>query len=61
LSQEPGLGRLPNKQILKSPAIEDMYVERLDERLGITAPTVFFTLKSWQMPVQFHPIKASII
>lgn len=48
-------------QILKSLAIEDMYVERLAERLGITAPTVFFTLKSWQMPVQFHPIKASII
>ena len=48
-------------QILKSLAIEDMYVERLAERLGITAPTVSFTLKSWQMPVQFRPIKASII
>ena len=29
-------------QILKSLAIEDMYVERLAERLGITAPTVSF-------------------
>lgn len=32
-------------QILKSLAIEDMYVERLSERLGITAPTVSFHLK----------------
>ena len=32
-------------QILKSLAIEDMYVERLAERLGITAPTVSFHLK----------------
>ena len=32
-------------QILKSLAIEDMYVERLAERLGITAPTVSFHLR----------------
>ena len=32
-------------QILKSLSIEDMYVERLAERLGLTAPTVSFHLK----------------
>lgn len=32
-------------QILKSLALEDMYVERLAERLGITPPTVSFHLK----------------
>lgn len=32
-------------QILKSLTIEDMYVERLSERLGITPPTVSFHLK----------------
>lgn len=32
-------------QILKSLATEDMYVERLAERLGITASTVSFHLK----------------
>lgn len=32
-------------QLLKSLAEEDMYVERLAERLGITAPTVSFHLK----------------
>lgn len=32
-------------QILKSLAIEDMYVERLAERLGLTAPTISFHLK----------------
>ena len=32
-------------QILKSLASEDMYVERLAERLGLTAPTVSFHLK----------------
>lgn len=32
-------------QILKSLAVEDMYVERLAERLGLTAPTVSFHLK----------------
>ena len=32
-------------QILKSLAMEDMYVERLAERLGLTAPTVSFHLK----------------
>lgn len=32
-------------QILKSLALEDMYVERLAERLGITASTVSFHLK----------------
>ena len=32
-------------QILKSLAIEDMYVERLAERLGISAPTVSVHLK----------------
>lgn len=32
-------------QILKSLAIEDMYVERLAERLNISAPTVSFHLK----------------
>ncbi len=32
-------------QILKSLMIEDMYVERLAERLGLTPPTVSFHLK----------------
>ena len=32
-------------QILKSLSQEDMYVERLAERLGLTAPTVSFHLK----------------
>ena len=32
-------------QILQSLALEDMYVERLAERLGVTAPTVSFHLK----------------
>jgi len=32
-------------QILKSLATEDMYVERLAERLGLTAPTISFHLK----------------
>lgn len=32
-------------QILKSLALEDMYVERLAQRLDITAPTVSFHLK----------------
>lgn len=32
-------------QILKSLAMEDMYVERLAERLGLTAATVSFHLK----------------
>ena len=32
-------------QILKSLVMEDMYVERLAERLGISAPTVSFHLK----------------
>jgi len=32
-------------QILKSLVIEDMYVERLAERLGLTPPTVSFHLK----------------
>ena len=32
-------------QILKSLAIEDMYVERLSERLGLSAPTISFHLK----------------
>ena len=32
-------------QILKSLAMEDMYVERLAERLGITPSTVSFHLK----------------
>ena len=32
-------------QILRSLAVEDMYVERLAERLGLTAPTVSFHLK----------------
>ena len=32
-------------QILKSLAIEDMYVERLAERMGLTAATVSFHLK----------------
>ena len=32
-------------QILKSLAIEEMYVERLAERLGITPSTVSFHLK----------------
>ena len=29
-------------QILKSLALEDMYVERLAERLGLTPPTISF-------------------
>lgn len=33
-------------QILKSLAIEDMYVERLAERLGLTASTISFHLKN---------------
>jgi len=32
-------------QILKSLAKEDMYVERLSERLGLTPPTISFHLK----------------
>lgn len=32
-------------QILKSLVIEDMYVERLAERLNLTAPTISFHLK----------------
>ena len=32
-------------QILKSLSIEDMYVERLAERLGLTPPTISFHLK----------------
>ena len=32
-------------QILKSLVVEDMYVERLAERLGLTAPTISFHLK----------------
>lgn len=32
-------------QILKSLALEDMYVERLAERLNLTAPTISFHLK----------------
>ena len=32
-------------QILKSLALEDMYVERLAERLGLTPPTISFHLK----------------
>ena len=32
-------------QILKSLAAEDMYVERLAERLGLTPPTISFHLK----------------
>lgn len=32
-------------QILKSLIVEDMYVERLAERLGLTAPTISFHLK----------------
>lgn len=32
-------------QILKSLAAQDMYVERLAERLGLTAPTISFHLK----------------
>ncbi len=32
-------------QILKSLAQEDMYVERLAQRLGLTAPTISFHLK----------------
>ena len=32
-------------QIVKSLALEDMYVERLAERLGLTPPTISFHLK----------------
>jgi len=35
-------------QILKSLATEDMYVERLAERLNLTAPTISFHLKKLQ-------------
>lgn len=35
-------------QILKSLAMEDMYVERLAERLNLTAPTISFHLKKLQ-------------
>lgn len=35
-------------QILKSLTIEDMYVERLAERLGLAPPTVSFHLKKLQ-------------
>lgn len=35
-------------QILKSLAIEDMYVERLAERLDLTPPTISFHLKKLQ-------------
>ena len=35
-------------QILKSLALEDMYVERLAERLNLTAPTISFHLKKLQ-------------
>ena len=47
-------------QILKSLAIEDMYVERLAERLGITPPPCPSTLKSWRTPVRSRPARASI-
>ena len=32
-------------QILKSLAIEDMYVERLAQRIGVSAPTISFHMK----------------
>lgn len=35
-------------QIVKSLSVEDMYVERLSERLGLSAPTVSFHLKKLQ-------------
>ena len=39
------LGDKSRLQILKSLAQEDMYVERLAERLGLTPPTISFHLK----------------
>lgn len=39
------LGDKSRLQILKSLAQEDMYVERLAERMGLSAPTVSFHLK----------------
>ena len=39
------LGDKSRLQILKSLAKEDMYVERLAERLGLTPPTISFHLK----------------
>jgi hypothetical protein len=40
-----GLADKSRLQILKSLAVEDMYVERLAERLGLTASTISFHLK----------------
>lgn len=45
-------------QILKSLAIEDMYVERLAERLGLTAPTISFHLKKLQDAGAVTPYKS---
>lgn len=39
------LGDHTRLQILKSLAAEDMYVERLAQRLGVTPPTISFHLK----------------
>ena len=39
------LGDKSRLQILKSLALEDMYVERLAERLGLTPSTISFHLK----------------
>ena len=40
-----GLADKSRLQILKSLAVEDMYVERLAERLGLTPSTISFHLK----------------
>ena len=40
-----GLADKSRLQILKSLAVEDMYVERLAKRLGLTASTISFHLK----------------
>lgn len=45
-------------QILKSLAIEDMYVERLAERLGLTPPTISFHLKKLAEAGAVHSYKS---
>lgn len=39
-------------QILKSLIQEDMYVERLASRLGLTPATISFHLKNWKRRVR---------
>ena len=44
-------------QILKSLSMEDMYVERLAERLGLTPPTISFHLKKLSDAGAVHSYK----